>query len=86
MSDQPRYFVDERTGIVAVRDRTLTDPEYPGLHYDTAGVVWSRMWKRLPQAPCPTCHHQPDDAWALDPADVGEAHRVADELNAAVVK
>lgn len=36
---EERYFVDMRTGCIAVRDRMYTDPEYQGLHEDTPGVV-----------------------------------------------
>lgn len=35
---EERYYVDERVGCIAVRDRTL-DNEEPGLHSDTTGVV-----------------------------------------------
>jgi len=35
-----RFFIDDRVGCIAVRDRQRTDPEYPGLHWDTDGVVW----------------------------------------------
>jgi len=37
-----RYFIDERVGCIAIRNRELTDPEYQGLHQDTKGVVWYR--------------------------------------------
>jgi len=41
-----RFFVDERTGCIAVRDRSNTRPEYQGLHSDTKGVVkyWSGIF------------------------------------------
>lgn len=37
----PRYFVDERSGCAAVRDRLHPNyiPTYPGLHHDTVDVV-----------------------------------------------
>ncbi len=41
--DSKRYFVDERGGIIAVRNRDQTDPEYKGLHGDTPGVIWYEM-------------------------------------------
>ena len=37
-----RYFIDERVGCIAIRDRELTNPEYRGLHRNTKGVVWYR--------------------------------------------
>ncbi len=36
---EPRYFVDERAGCIAIRDHWNTDPGYQGLHPDTEGVV-----------------------------------------------
>lgn len=42
MAAERRYFVDKRVGCIAVRDRLQTDPDYPGLHSDTRGVV--RYW------------------------------------------
>lgn len=33
MMSEKRYYVDERAGCVAVRDRTKVNPEEPGLHY-----------------------------------------------------
>ena len=44
--DGARYFVDERSGCVAVRDKKYTDPEYRGLHDDTRGVV--KYWQGEP--------------------------------------
>ena len=42
-----RYYIDERVGKIAVRDRTKDPPlvcgiEYPGLSNTTPGVV--RLW------------------------------------------
>ena len=42
-----RYFVDERAGCVAVRDRDETEPDYPGLHCDTKGVVFYRHGRQV---------------------------------------
>ena len=52
-----RYFIDERVGCIAVRDREKTDPEYQGLHADTPGVV--EFWcGKLAIEHCPTCGHE----------------------------
>lgn len=80
LENEPRYFVDERGGCVAVRDRTRTDPDYPGLHHDTEGVVLYRHGKVVEQS-CPTCGHK-TGLLKLDPADVAECHRVAASMNA----
>lgn len=66
----PRYFVDSRIGCIAVRDREKTDPDYPGLHQDTEGVVWYRHGQKG------------DDVWWVAPDDITEANVVCDRLNA----
>jgi len=52
-----RFFVDERTGCMAVRDSINTDPEYQGLHSYTEGVVkyWSGVYEKA--IPCSSCGH-----------------------------
>lgn len=37
-----RFFIDERVGCIAVRDRLHPsyDPDYPGLHFDTKDVIF----------------------------------------------
>ena len=37
-----RFFIDERVGCIAVRDRKHPEyhPDYPGLHNDTADVIF----------------------------------------------
>lgn len=37
-----RFFIDERVGCIAVRDRLHPEhhPDYPGLHNDTADVIF----------------------------------------------
>jgi hypothetical protein len=37
--DMPRFFVDERNGCVAIRDRTLKDPDDNGCDADKIDVV-----------------------------------------------
>lgn len=41
---EPRYYVDNRCGCVAVCDRTKIDPTYQGLHSGTKGVV--KFWMK----------------------------------------
>ena len=79
MSD-PRFYVDERAGCVAVRDRTKTNPDYPGLHEHTAGVVkfWMGKWeKKL----CPECGQSTFARWTVNPSHRAEAECLAKELN-----
>lgn len=68
-----RFFVDERGGIIAVRDRTLTDPEYQGLHPNTLGVVWSRMGDNS------------TGEWLLKADDVAYANEICGLLNRGVI-
>lgn len=75
-----RYFVDERIGCVAIRDRTLTDPEYHGLHPYTDGVV--KFWSRKRKADnCPTCGHKRDIGYEHG-SESSEARDLCDRLNA----
>jgi len=76
---EPRYFVDDRVGCVAVRDRQHTDLAYQGLHPDTEGVV--RFWCfGREERTCPTCGHATSD-WTSGKEEVAEAHALADKLN-----
>ena len=72
---ESRYFVDERAGIVAVRDRLYTDPDYRGLHADTDGVI--QAWYGVPYC-------QTDDRmtyWTLDENDLVDAVSLCNMLN-----
>ncbi len=75
-----RFYVDRRVGCIAVRDRTKIDPEYPGLHPDTEGVV--RFWS-LPKLPvkCETCGHVGEQFSDGEPERL-IAECLAEELNA----
>ena len=79
--DEPRYFVDERCGCLAVRDRELTDPEYQGLHHNTTGVV--RYWHgKIVEIRCDKCGHiVPTISWEVAASDVEAAQILCDELN-----
>jgi len=78
---QERYFVDQRNGSVAVRDRVHTDPEYQGLHGDTRGVVWYKHGE-LVNEKCPTCGHHLRTTWHVRETDVEKALEVCRRLNA----
>lgn len=77
-----RYFVDERSGCIAVRDRTLTDPEYSGLHSDTTGVVgyWHGTYT---SENCPTCGHLQSKGFTISEVFIQEAYALCDSLNEA---
>ena len=75
-----RFYVDERGGCVAVRDKDNTDPDYPGLHSDTAGVVC--YWGGMPMSEkCPTCRHERSAGWKMAVEDIESAHKLAAKLN-----
>jgi hypothetical protein len=79
MTEEPRYFVDERIGCIAVRDRAKTDPEYPGLHPDTEGVV--KFWmKEVKWMHCPACGSRKREL-ERSRDKLEEAQKLADELN-----
>ncbi len=54
--DEQRFFVDERGGCVAVRDRYDTDPQCQGLDPDARGVVWFKMFP-VKLIRCDKCGH-----------------------------
>jgi len=80
-----RYFVDERGGCIAIRDRTKVDPDRQGLHSDMECVVWYRMGFRVP-AKCPSCSHVITGEWQLPYTLKLEAQTECDRLNAAEAK
>ena len=75
-----RFFVDERGGCIAARDRELTDPEYPGLHPDTDGVVEFWGGKQITKK-CPTCGHVSFSHWEIADEDRKAAHELCEKLN-----
>ena len=77
-----RYFVDARGGIIAVRDREKTDPEYQGLWPDTPGVV--KHWHGVQRdgTPCPTCGHTSTGHWSVPQETKDEAAALCERLNA----
>ena len=79
-ANEPRYFVDERGGCIAVRDRTKTDPDYQGLHADTYGVV--KYWHgHMAKEACPTCGHELDAGWCVAAEASEAAKTLCAELN-----
>ena len=80
MSDEQRFYIDQRVGCVAVRDRTQDDPDHPGLSSDTSGVV--KFWDgELVLSKCPTCGH-PESRYAVSDAALAAAIELRNELNA----
>lgn len=61
---ESRYFVDERSGSIAVRDRNCTEPDEQGLHPETTGVV--RFWMgTYNPGKCPHCNQKIHDGWIV---------------------
>ena len=78
-----RYFVDERSGCIAVRDGENTDWNHPGLCHDTTGVV--RFWHGSPMdETCPTCGQRRPAGWTLAEEARRAAYTLCAELNAAL--
>ena len=75
-----RYFIDERVGCIAVRDRKNTDPYYSGLHEDTRGVIKFWMGKTIEKG-CSLCGHFYVDWDGISQEDVEEARQLCDKLN-----
>ena len=79
MADK-RYFIDKRSGCIAVCDRTKIDTDYPGLHENTPGVVQYWMGRRV-ISHCPTCKQVTSGGWELLEGQCEEAQKLCDELN-----
>ena len=72
--------MDERTGCIAVRDREATDPDYNGMHHDTAGVV--QYWQGEPREDrCPTCGHKIGRDYVVLDTSRSEAYEICYNLN-----
>lgn len=61
-----RFFIDERTGCIAVIDRERRDPDDNGLDADRSGVLWYEQGIAVVEV-CPHCHHQKSSGWKLKP-------------------
>lgn len=70
-----RFFIDERGGCIAVRDRLhpLHDPTYPGLHNDTADVIFYAHGS-----------HNNERGWFIDDRYKRKAKDVLEHLNTIV--
>ena len=75
-----RFFIDERVGCIAIRDRTLTDQGYPGLHFDTEGVVFYRAGA-ITATRCEHCGNL-GSSWGISSADRAAAILECARLNA----
>lgn len=71
-----RFFVDERVGCVAVRDRKHPeyDPDYNGLHCDTPDVVFYDHGTRN------------NDEWTVSTRSVVQANEICKHLNESIQK
>lgn len=84
---QQRYYVDQRSGCIAVCDRIKYEAcvkefgPMPGLHGNDQHVV--EYWAGSPKASkCPTCGHVRSEGWELSAESITAAHLLCDELNA----
>jgi hypothetical protein len=71
LGDEPRYFVDIRTGCGAIRDRLhpTYDETYPGLHHDTKDVI-------------EYIHgYTENGVWIMKEEDLDYLHKKCQELN-----
>lgn len=76
-----RFFVDERVGCIAVRDRENTDMDYPGLHADTEGVVKYWHGVLVPGEICSKCSHKRDSKLMVTLESRQEAEALCERLN-----
>ena len=77
----PRFYIEERTGCIAVIDSTLRDPQENCLEPDTLGVLWFRMGEQHKCTPCETCGHSSGMKWVVPEKLIDEAIKQADILN-----
>ena len=72
-SVMPRYYVDERAGCAAVRDREHPkfNKDYRGLHHDTSDVVEYKHGRTE------------GGTWIVDPKDLEYLHKLCKDLNGA---
>ena len=79
-----RYYIDERSGCIAVMDTSRVNPFNNGLHEDSPGVV--KYWQgHQVESTCPTCKHTRGAGWEINDEDRVSAHTICDELNASAV-
>ena len=76
-----RYYVDDRVGCVAVRDRTKVNPDDNGLQAYYLCVVEFWAFDRVTTV-CPTCGHT-GSKWGDGKEQIVMAEKLAAELNEA---
>jgi len=77
-----RYMVDERSGIIAVRDRTLMVQGYPGLSDSLPDVVQAWHGTQV-QETCSECGHSAIAGWTVSRDDVQAAYELCKRMNEA---
>lgn len=75
-----RYFIDERVGCIAIRDRELTNPDDNGLHGDTKGVVWYHHGEHTPIY-CSECGQVKSHEWKVPDIAIHAAKLKCNRLN-----
>jgi hypothetical protein len=72
-----RFFIDERVGCIAVRDRQHPDydPEYPGLHLDTPDVIFYTSGVNVQDPETGSWE------WEMPKHKINKAHEVCRHLN-----
>jgi len=77
-----RYYIDERVGCVAVRDRLLDGPDSSGhLDSDTDGVVQYWHGVRMDGGTCEHCKRPFEKVWGISPEDLESAKLLCIQLN-----
>ena len=76
-----QYFIDERSGCMAVRDRTLIGNDRPaGLQRNFPSVV--KWWDGvILEKTCPTCSHKSSGGWSITGQSRAEAQEVCRKVN-----
>jgi hypothetical protein len=80
MSKPLRYYVDERVGAIAVRDRYLDNPDDKGLWRESQGVIAFWAGRYIPDR-CPTCNQPHGGHWSISDEDIASAKLLCETLN-----
>ena len=76
-----RYYVDDRVGCIAVRDRTFDDPEYKCLEPDVEGVIQYWPGEMVDGEVCEKCKRPFGKVWTVKPEDIVSAKALCEKLN-----
>lgn len=76
-----RYYVDLRSGCIAVRDRERTIPDEHGLRVNSYGVVWYRQDRLVSPGLCSVCKRPLDGVWTVNTELVEAANELCRMLN-----